>query len=260
MKTKETILRYMTKHFRTLLMLTLVLFSVWTVQAQAPVKTQPRIGGAVFGGGRMADVGTNTVVTIVNCDTISAVYGGNDIAGTVRGTLGSNITVGTETGNARGVTDTIINIGSVYGGGNGYYKYDGNAPDVAVGTTVLTSGTFSSSVTDVAGGDSYVSTGTIPSILKTSITVNTDFVRIDSLFGGAKNAFITKATDTNTFIDINGGVIYAVFGGNNFGGTLAAAKQIINVDSTKTSTTSSVNLGGTRSEERRVGKECSISC
>ena len=61
MKTKETILRYMTKQFRTLFVLALALFSVLTVQAQAPVKTQPRIGGAVFGGGRMADVGTNTL-------------------------------------------------------------------------------------------------------------------------------------------------------------------------------------------------------
>lgn len=250
MKTKETILRYMTKQFRTLFVLALALFSVLTVQAQAPVKTQPRIGGAVFGGGRMADVGTNTVVTIVNCDTISAVYGGNDIAGTVAGANGSTIAVGTLTGNARGVTNGEINIGSVYGGGNGYYKYDGNAPGVAVGTTVLTGRTFSTSVTDVAGGDSYVSSGTIPSIGKTSITVNTDFVRIDSLFGGAKNAFITGTEGNNTYIDINGGVIYAVFGGNNFGGTLAAAKQVINVDGTKTNTSSSVNLGGTYANGR----------
>jgi len=250
MKTKETILRYMTKQFRTLFVLALVLFSVLTVQAQAPVKTQPRIGGAVFGGGRMADVGTNTVVTIVNCDTISAVYGGNDIAGTVAGANGSTIAVGTLTGNARGVTNGEINIGSVYGGGNGYYKYDNNAPGVAVGTTVLTGRTFSTSVTDVAGGDSYVSSGTIPSIGKTSITVNTDFVRIDSLFGGAKNAFITGTEGNNTYIDINGGVIYAVFGGNNFGGTLAAAKQVINVDGTKTNTSSSVNLGGTYANGR----------
>lgn len=250
MKTKETILRYMTKQFRTLFVLALALFSVLTVQAQAPVKTQPRIGGAVFGGGRMADVGTNTVVTIVNCDTISAVYGGNDIAGTVAGANGSTIAVGTLTGNARGVTDGEINIGSVYGGGNGYYKYDNNAPGVAVGTTVLTGRTFSTSVTDVAGGDSYVSSGTIPSIGKTSITVNTDFVRIDSLFGGAKNAFITGTEGNNTYIDINGGVIYAVFGGNNFGGTLAAAKQVINVDGTKTNTSSSVNLGGTYANGR----------
>ena len=250
MKTKETILRYMTKQFRTLFVLALALFSVLTVQAQAPVKTQPRIGGAVFGGGRMADVGTNTVVTIVNCDTISAVYGGNDIAGTVAGANGSTIAVGTLAGNARGVTNGEINIGSVYGGGNGYYKYDNNAPGVAVGTTVLTDRTFSTSVTDVAGGDSYVSSGTIPSIGKTSITVNTDFVRIDSLFGGAKNAFITGTSDNNTYIDINGGVIYAVFGGNNFGGTLAAAKQVINVDGTKTNTSSSVNLGGTYANGR----------
>lgn len=250
MKTKETILRYMTKQFRTLFVLALALFSVLTVQAQAPVKTQPRIGGAVFGGGRMADVGTNTVVTIVNCDTISAVYGGNDIAGTVAGANGSTIAVGTSTGNARGVTNGEINIGSVYGGGNGYYKYDNNAPGVAVGTTVLTGRTFSTSVTDVDGGDSYVSSGTIPSIGKTSITVNTDFVRIDSLFGGAKNAFITGTEGNNTYIDINGGVIYAVFGGNNFGGTLAAAKQVINVDGTKTNTSSSVNLGGTYANGR----------
>ncbi len=231
-------------------MLALVLLSVCTVQVQAQVNPKPRIGGAVFGGGRMADVGANTVVTIVNCDTISAVYGGNDIAGTVAGANGSTIVVGTETGDARGVTDGMIKIGSVYGGGNGYYRYDGNAPGVAVGTTVLTGRTFSTGVTGVAGGDSYVSSGTIPSIGKTSITVNTDFVRIDSLFGGAKNAFITSAAGDNTAIEINGGVIYAVFGGNNFGGTLADARQVVTVNGTKTSTSSSLNLGGSYASGR----------
>lgn len=206
---------------------------------------RPSIKGSVFGGGRMADVTGNTVVTIVNCDTISAVYGGNDIAGTVSGTAGSTITVGTETGNSDGVTNGRIGIGSVYGGGNGYYKYDGNSPAPAIGVSQLTGGTFSSSVTDVDGSVPYMTSGTIPSISKTAITVNTQFVHIDSVFGGAKNAFVANTSDTSTSITIAGGTIYSVFGGNNYGGTLGSGSwHHIKVIGTTTDTESSVNLGG----------------
>ena len=41
--------------------------------------------GAVYGGGRMANVGGKTEMAIINCDSIHAVYGGNDIAKTVYG-------------------------------------------------------------------------------------------------------------------------------------------------------------------------------
>lgn len=213
--------------------------------AQAPTPTRPSVKGAVFGGGRMADVTGNAVVTVVNCDTISAVYGGNDIAGTVGGANGSTITIGTLTGNTRGVTNARISIGSVYGGGNGYYLYDNAASFTGATVASFTNGVKEMDASGHPTGESFLTSGTIPSIGKTAITVNTDFSYIDSLFGGAKNAFVTNTSDNSTNITINGGTIYSVFGGNNYGGTLGAnSTHLITVVGTKTDDNSSVNLGG----------------
>lgn len=220
-------------------------YSEWTVAA-GPFTTDdlpPFIGGSVFGGGRMADVNGYTVVDIVNCDSIGAVYGGNDIAGRVRGDNGSTITVGTVN------TVGSINIGSVYGGGNGYYVYDGHQPGVEIGTTYFTGAAddnkkFTTSVTDVDGGDSYTSNNYIPLIKKTQITVSNDYVKIDSLFGGAKNAFVTNTAGNSTDIDINGGIVYAVFGGNNYGGTLGTGSTH-DIDITMTTFTTRANVQNT---------------
>lgn len=244
MKNRETMNYRMTVIFKKLVILFAALLPAFGLQAQS-VTTGVTIFGAVFGGGRMADVGGKTDVTIVNCDTISAIYGGNDIAGTVSGADGSTIVVGTVAGDALGVTNSRISVGSVYGGGNGYYKYDGNKPGPNVGVSVLNGRTFSTGVTEVDGTEPYMTAGTIPSISKTAITVNTDFVFIDSLFGGAKNAFVTNTANNSTEITINGGTIYSVFGGNNYGGTLGAGStHYITVAGTKTDNSSSVNLGG----------------
>ncbi len=194
------------------------------------------IYGAVFGGGRMANVTGKTEVVIINCDSISAVYGGNDIAGQVQGVDGSTITLGVNSGEtyASYGTTSKVKIGSVYGGGNGYYAYDGYAPSAAVGTTVLTDQQFESGVTEVGGVNSYLTSGYIPTILKTAIVVTNNLVTVDSLFGGAKNAFII-GSGTNTSITINGGTIFSVFGGNNYGGTLASSSiQQIAVAGTST--------------------------
>ena len=198
------------------------------------------VHGAVYGGGRMADVTGNTEVVVINCDSIGGVYGGNDIAGAVQGEAGSKIQLGVNDGDVNyasmGVTHGTITISSVYGGGNGFYTYDGNEPGAAIGTTVLTDGTFSSSVTDVGGSTSYMESGTIPTIIKTDITVANDFVKVDSVFGGARNAFLTlDAIDQyGSSITVNGGTLFAVFGGNNVGGTVKRAKHHIQVNQTTT--------------------------
>ena len=218
--------------------------------------------GAVYGGGRMANVGGNTEVAIINCDSISAVYGGNDIAGEVLGTEGSSITLGEKTGGtyaSYGITSANVRIGDVYGGGNGYYAYKGTTfeaasdgyrsetvaptdsvslmtPSHEVGTSVWTN-----------DGDEAV-TWTFPTIVKTSITLTeltTYHVKVDSLFGGAKNAFVTHIEDydeddnpvyaTNgSTITINDGTVFAVFGGNNIGGTQGHGKHHIEVNKTTT--------------------------
>lgn len=105
------------------------------------------IHGSVFGGARMANVGGHAFVHIDGAHqtgniVVKAVYGGNDIAGTI-GTLGSNtlgfspkveaLNTGTfdkSTFNAFVYTTPAQTrstfpyvIGSLYGGGNGAYDY-----------------------------------------------------------------------------------------------------------------------------------------
>lgn len=67
-----------------------------------------------------------------------------------------------------------------------------------------------------------------------------DHIVIDSLFGGAENAFIgVTSNDANhpergITVDVNGGTIYALFGGNNYGGSVAQTSTVyVNVHDTK---------------------------
>ena len=188
--------------------------------------------GAVFGGGRMADVGGKTEVAIINCDSIHAVYGGNDIAGTVQGTNGSTITLGVDEGGDYadyGTSNAPIRIGDVYGGGNGYYAYNGTSFEPASYNTVYTIAPDASIMAltqqQQLGDAVYTNTTSsdkelvCPTITKTAITVTNDYVKIDSLFGGAKNAILNN-TENDVNITIDGGTIFAVYGGNNYGGSL----------------------------------------
>ena len=211
--------------------------------------------GAVFGGGRMADVNGKTEVVIINCDSISAVYGGNDIAGSVNGDAGSTITLGVNAGDTysttynSGAASANVVIGSVYGGGNGYYAYNGTSFVAADDDHTSNSVAAGSSVKAMTrehqvGDDVWENTGAgavtldVPTITKTNITVTNNVVKVDSVFGGAKNAFISNTSDDNTLIAINGGTIFSVFGGNNFGGTLGAgSNQHIELAATKTNLT-----------------------
>ena len=199
----------------------------------------PVVRGNVFGGGRMAPVNGNTVVTIHNCDTISAVFGGNDISGRVSGADGSAVTLGSSsTTSAAGV-----HIGSVYGGGNGFYNYQYVAGE---GTVDFVEGTemgpkFKGSVwtwESTEDGD-LVATGftgdSVPEIKKTAVTVYaSDYVFVDSLFGGAKNAFVVNTVGNSVTLTNNGGTVYAEFGGNNYGGSIGTGSTIsININGTK---------------------------
>jgi hypothetical protein len=65
-----------------------------------------------------------------------------------------------------------------------------------------------------------------------------DYILIDSVFGGAENAFIgvtADGTPANAItIDVNGGTIMALYGGNNYGGAVADASTVtIDVKCTK---------------------------
>lgn len=331
----------------------------------------PVVRGAVYGGGRMANVGGATVVTVHGADSIGALYGGNDIAGWVQGDAGATLTIGTS------FTDENhpVHIGNVYGGGNGYYTYRGiNMSPIygypyRYGSTALqyqnyyfgykwngielrpvdTNWVYNPAFVSQAASlgitlqykmhmspltgqmvntpyfltewndfcgrvyewgaipeerAGYISSytafdstflewdetklvsedycftydpvvadpdvvdqsetgnggnGTIPYIKTAHITVgvpevsstpfltangdstysHNNYVVIDTLFGGARNAFIGVTSDETTpengvSIDINGGTLYAVFGGNNEGGAVANNSTVfVNVNDTK---------------------------
>ena len=66
-----------------------------------------------------------------------------------------------------------------------------------------------------------------------------DLIQLDTVFGGAENAFIgvdgsLGVTNQAVTLNVNGGTIMALFGGNNYGGSVAqAAHTYITVESTK---------------------------
>ncbi len=240
--------------------------------AVAPASTGVQIGGAVYGGGRRADVGGDSYVAVFNAREIAAVYGGNDIAGVVNGAHGAAVQIGCEdastpfVGNqswsTRGITQQTLKIGSVYGGGNGFYIYP--AP---IGDTV-NEGDLSFVVADgetyelkyhryTANGDTLILEETlpaasysVPSIQKTTIHVYSDKTYIDSLFGGAKNAFVGTmtagaASTVSADVNIHNGTIYSLFGGNNYGGVIANTLDILVENTTTLLPYSSACLGVT---------------
>lgn len=286
----------------------------------------PAIGGMVFGGGRVANVGWdygsnevgsetndivggNTHITVHSADTIYALYGGNDIAGWVQGEKGATIQLGTELTSE----EHPVHIGYVYGGGCGYYSYGGMydlaeriagheestwwrdnselsgrgifGGDYAFqgkvypwgttnteGATPVVNHTFaftpSGNIANFAHAEKGQSThtdetysGTIPYIRTSHITVgvsdtvddyhylHNDYVLIDSLFGGAENAYIGVTASeeepaNGVTIDINGGTLMTVFGGNNYGGQVATTSTVF-VDVFNTKLTDEENIENT---------------
>ena len=223
------------------------------------------IYGSVFGGGRMADVTGSPTLIIINCDTIGAVFGGNDIAGTVHGANGSKIILGVDADDTyasaynNNAASTKVRVNDVYGGGNGYYIYNGSSFESASEDTVYIAD--NAVVQDLMGnvvwtnqtGD--VDTLAVPSIVKTAITVTNNQVKIDSLFGGAKNAFLTYNDwhYNGDSIVIQGGTILSVFGGNNVGGGQGKGKHYIKVTGTTTNLDNSISNTATTGFGRDFG-------
>ena len=211
------------------------------------------IYGSVFGGGRVANVNGTTEVIIVNCDSIGAVYGGNDIAGEVKKPVNGNggsssIILGVNSGDSNasyGTTSAPLTVGAVYGGGNGYYAYGGNEFHAATSsnynTVPVNAKVYALSPSGQWNDSVWINTGStalpLPTISSTAITVANDYVKVDTVFGGAKNAFLTASTGNGSSVILNGGTFRSVFGGNNVGGSQGAAKQYVKVDEGQKTTT-----------------------
>ena len=272
----------------------------------------PLVKGYVVGGGRMAGIEGNTAVTVHNCDSVYAIYGGNDIAGWVRGNATVRIgtaTTGTDAEYGGGKKE--VHVGYVYGGGCGFYRYEGvhfdndeggekyaaylaSTPNLGYHNYWFAGRVYPWSYKPVGGvfdQDSAVDEqvfsftpkdpsacgvhidlcedgrggyGTVPYVKKADIHVgidtttadslataagesdwhpflhkHNDYIHVDSIFGGAENSFIgVTATDgdpvNGTTVNINGGTIMSVYGGNNYGGSVAlTATAIVNVYHTK---------------------------
>ena len=78
--------------------------------------------------------------------------------------------------------------------------------------------------------------------------LHNDLLHLDTVFGGAENAFIgidgTGTASTAITIDVHGGSIMALFGGNNYGGSIAQAAHVYTtIHNTKT--TDQLNIENT---------------
>ncbi|MCQ2297762.1 MAG: hypothetical protein MJZ51_03965, partial [Bacteroidales bacterium] len=229
----------------------LTLMAAMLVLSTAMATAQITVGGNVFGGGRKADVNGKSdilVVGIANQTTqINGVFGGNDIAGGVKGD-GSKIVIGADPDQQDPSTysgnNHAIEIMEVYGAGNGYYTYP-SPVEVDINSHGVTSGndrTFTGGVYEFEDHDrtseNPIETITgegklVPHIHKTNISVLGSGVKIVDLFGGAKNAFVLDNCATAVNIKIDNGIIHSVFGGNNVGGSIPG-DITITVNNTKT--------------------------
>ena len=216
--------------------------TVYAQEAGTAQKTTPTVKGNVFGGGRMADVKNASAPVTATIDIYAStikggVFGGNDIKGMVKqGTNASaKITIHDK-------CDTRMDVGEVYGGGNGYYTYwklvaEGNPEEVKPGYIATANGEV---INVYAWGDEQRTTplatltlkdGDVlfPTLANTSVVVGEtsgarNGIYLGQVFGGAKNAFVTGTTS----LTINSGTVKEAYAGNNVGGSVKETSLTIN--------------------------------
>ncbi len=188
-----------------------------------------------YGGAEAADIQGDVTLNITN-GTFDRVFGGNNISGTIRGSIKVNI---------EEVGCKPIIIGELYGGGNqaGYsvYGYDGDGKPIESGNTPL----FADPVVNVR---SFTSIGSVygGGYGETAVMVGNPTVNINVGMGGQTNhdaAEIpegTKLSDTYPIPShIKGkiGAINNVYGGGNAAKVLGDATVNIGVTDAETLTT-----------------------
>ena len=176
------------------------------------------IAGRVFGGGhgdkaslnvdendhshsdKVANVNGNTSVNITG-GTISKVFAGSNINGTITGTSNELII------NKSATAACDMKIGEVYGGGN---LAAGNATTISVGCT----GTWTTDGDDTDANNNFHNKHNT-----TDNRIGYELEGIGTVYGGANQADIgTAENPSNIVLNITGGIVENAFGGNNTSG------------------------------------------
>lgn len=178
------------------------------------------INGSLYGGGNNNGSGSSSVTSTIDIKmsggTINgSLYGGSRSKGVVYGNTNVNV--------LGGVIDT-----DVYGGGEGGYTNSSNPGTYVTQNVRVTVGNVNDGIVplingNVYGGSAYgtvngSSSGTSISNYDTVVTVNEGTI-ISSVFGGGKgSSTFVPAVLGNVTVNINGGNIGNVFGGNDAAG------------------------------------------
>ena len=171
------------------------------------------VAGSLYGGGNNNGSGSSSVEATINISiydgNIGNVYGGSKTQGTVYGNANVSVLGG-----------NIVN--DVYGGGEGNNTFVTKNVDVVIGDNNISNELLING--NVYGGSAYgtvngSSADTSVSNFGTNVTVNRGTV-IQSVFGGGKgNDTYTPFVLGNVTVNINGGNIGNVYGGNDAKGS-----------------------------------------
>ena len=171
------------------------------------------VAGSLYGGGNNNGSGSSSVEATINISiydgNIGNVFGGSKTQGTVYGNANVSVLGG-----------NIVN--DVYGGGEGNNTFVTKNVDVVIGDNSISNELLING--NVYGGSAYgtvngSTTGTNVSNFSTNVTVNRGTIT-QSVFGGGKgDDTYTPFVLGNVTVNINGGNIGNVFGGNDAKGS-----------------------------------------
>ena len=195
----------------------------WTTAADDPTNNHDnhdnsthRIGyelegvGTVYGGANQADIGTSStssnISVIINKGIVENVFGGNNLSGTIYGTIQVEID---STGNC----DWFI--GNVYGGGNqaAYVTANSNYPVVNIKKGLVSGDVFGGGLGVAGNPDKGKVTG------NPQVTVNAAKARVNGgVYGGGSLA----STEGNPQVKLSNGTVTKVFGGGKAAGVIGS--------------------------------------
>ena len=162
------------------------------------------VAGNVFGGANKAPSSQDVAVVVTGGSVDGGVYGGSNQSGAISGQITVDV-YGTDPQPGSGYA-----IHQVFGGGN-VAAYSGT-PVV----TVHNDSSCNISIEEVYGG------GNQASVTGTNVTIEAGNI-IGDVYGGGRQA---NVTNDGTKVNIKGGTIEHVYGGNNQSGTITGAIRV----------------------------------